>query len=110
MTYRFENMIACHLLKWCYYQQDTAGREAELRYFRDTDRREVDFVLLEDEKPIHFIECKLSDRQASPPLRYLKQRFATVPATQVILSPGVDVTNKDDIRICSADIFLDMWV
>lgn len=57
-----------------------------------------------DEKPFHFIECKLSDRQASPPLRYLKQRFVAIPAIQVILTPDVDVTNKDDIRICSADI------
>jgi predicted AAA+ superfamily ATPase len=110
MSYRFENMIACHLLKWCYYQQDALGRETELRYFRDVDRREVDFVLVEDEKPIHFIECKQSERQISPPLRYLKQRFDKVPATQVILPKGVDLTDKDDIRICSADIFLKNWL
>ena len=44
---RFENLVACHLLKWVHYQQDTQGRDLELRYFRDTDGREVDFVVVE---------------------------------------------------------------
>lgn len=42
---RFENMVACHLLKWVHWQQDTEGLDLELRYFRDTDGREVDFVV-----------------------------------------------------------------
>ena len=45
---RFENLVACHLLKWCYYRQDTRGNDTELRYFRDIDKREVDFVVLEE--------------------------------------------------------------
>ena len=32
---RFENLTACHLLKWCHFMEDTAGRGVELRYFRD---------------------------------------------------------------------------
>ncbi|MEQ1691887.1 MAG: AAA family ATPase, partial [Gemmatimonas sp.] len=32
---RFENLVASHLLKWVHFQQDTLGRELELRYFRD---------------------------------------------------------------------------
>ena len=44
---RFENLVGCHLLKWVYHEQDTAGRDLELRYFRDTDGREVDFVVTE---------------------------------------------------------------
>ena len=37
---RFENLVAAHLLKWVHHQQDTLGREVELRYFRDVDGRE----------------------------------------------------------------------
>lgn len=37
---RFENLVASHLLKWVHHQQDTAGRDLELRYFRDVDRRD----------------------------------------------------------------------
>ena len=56
---RFENMVACHLLKWVHYQQDTQGRDLELRYFRDVDRREVDLVVVEGREPILLVECKL---------------------------------------------------
>jgi len=45
---RFENLVACHLLKWCYFVQDTEGFHMELRYFRDVDKREIDFILLKD--------------------------------------------------------------
>jgi hypothetical protein len=44
---RFENLVASHLLKWVHFQIDTRGRELELRYFRDIDGREVDFVVTE---------------------------------------------------------------
>jgi predicted AAA+ superfamily ATPase len=104
--YRFENLVACHLLKWCFFLQDTQGRDTELRYFRDVDKREVDFVLIEDENPVHFIECKLSGKSLSPSLRYLKVRFPSVKATQISLEKNVDLMTKQGIRICSAHKFL----
>ena len=30
MGFRFENLVACHLLKWCFFLQDTQGRDIEL--------------------------------------------------------------------------------
>ena len=39
--------MASHLLKWVHFEQDARGRDLELRYFRDTDGREVDFVVVE---------------------------------------------------------------
>jgi predicted AAA+ superfamily ATPase len=104
--FRFENLVACHLLKWCFFVQDTEGRDAELRYFRDVDKREVDFVLVEDGKPTRFIECKSSGKDSSLSLRYLKKRFPSVSAIQVTLNPDVDLTTKEGIRICSAHLFL----
>jgi predicted AAA+ superfamily ATPase len=46
---RFENLVACALLKWVNFQEDTQGEEIELRYFRDVDGREVDFVVTKDQ-------------------------------------------------------------
>lgn len=77
-----------------------------LRYFRDVDKREVDFVVMEGQKPVHFIECKIKEKEASPALRYLKQRYSEVPAVQVVLEPDIDIVTKDGIRICSAHRFL----
>jgi hypothetical protein len=107
---RFENVIAFHLLKWIFYLQDTEGRNMELRYFRDIDKREVDFVIIEDGRPLHFIEAKLSGKAQSPSLRYLKQRFPSVSAIQLTLDDGTDVLTKDVIRICPAHLFLNELV
>ena len=106
MGKRFENLVACHLLKWCSFLQDTEGRDIELRYFRDVDKREVDFVIVEDGKPVHFIECKLSEKNPSRPLCYLKARFPYVQATQVSLENDMDLITKEGIRMCSAHLFL----
>jgi hypothetical protein len=65
-----ENLVASHLLKWCHFERDTKGRDLELTYFRDIDGREVDFVVLEDRKPIQFVECKSGGRAAPKGLRY----------------------------------------
>jgi len=108
---RFENMVACHLLKWVCFLQDSEGRDIELRYFRDIDRREVDFVVIEDDKPIYFIECKRSrDRQPTRALRYLKGKFPNTNTIQVVLDDGPDVMTKEDIRMCPAHVLLNEWV
>ena len=104
--YRFENLVACHLLRWCRFIEDSQGHEMELRYFRDVDRREVDFVLMRDGRPIHFIESKIKAREVSRPLRYLKERFPDVPAAQISLSGDQDLMTREGIRLCPAHVFL----
>jgi len=47
---RFENLVASQLLKYCHWVEDTEGYSMDLRYLRDTDKREVDFVVLRDRK------------------------------------------------------------
>ena len=103
---RLENLVASHLLKWCHFEQDTLGRDLELRYFRDIDRREVDFVILEEGKPIQFIECKNHGKEISRGLVYLKQRFPKVDAIQLTLEEGIDRINNQGIRRYSLIEFL----
>jgi uncharacterized protein len=103
---RFENMVACHLLKWCHYLEDTEGRGMELRYFRDVDLHEVDFVVLEDGEPLIFVECKTKDLNLSRGLLYLHERMPHVPAVQIVLEEERDFMHKTGIRICSAAKFL----
>ncbi|MBN1962065.1 MAG: ATP-binding protein [Deltaproteobacteria bacterium] len=107
---RFENLVACALLKWVDWQRDIEGKEYELRYFRDVDKREVDFVIVHQNEPYMFIECKWSDTAASPGLRYLAQRFPKVPAWQIAALGTKDVTTLDGIRLAPAVIFLSTLV
>lgn len=103
---RFENLVAFHLMKECHFLEDTEGRDTELRFFRDIEGREVDFVQLENKKPIRFIECKLSDTTISPSLLYLRRKFPQVPALQVIAKPNIDRVAQEGVRLVSADFFL----
>jgi uncharacterized protein len=103
---RFENLVACHLLKWCHYLIDTEGRAMELRYFRDVDKREVDFVVTEKNKPILFIEAKLSGKETNPALRYLHERFPNVDAYQISLKDEPGFMDKSGIRHLAASSYL----
>lgn len=106
MSKRFENLVASHLLKWVHFEQDTKGRNVELRYFRDIDGREVDFVLVEDAKPIMFVEAKWSDDEISKGLKYLKTRFPKVPSWQIHATGIKDYQTPDGIRATPAVNFL----
>lgn len=106
MGLRFENLTACHLLKWCHFVEDTQGFKMELRYFRDTDRREVDFVVMKEGEPVQFIECKSSEQKLNPHLRYLHLKYPKVPATQIFLEGDADIKTSEGIRICPATSYL----
>lgn len=72
--YRFENLVASHLLKFCHFREDTEGHAMELRFIRDTDKREVDFVVLQNKKPLFAVECKTGEKALSPAVRYFSER------------------------------------
>jgi uncharacterized protein len=103
---RFENFIGSHLLKWCHWIEDTEGFDMELRYFRDREQREVDFVVVRERKPILFCEVKLGDLKISPNLRYLKRQFPSVRAVQVSLEPIAARIDSDGIELMGALEFL----
>ncbi len=99
---RFENLVACHLLKWVHYEQDVNGRDLDLRYFRDIDRREVDFVVVEGRQPILMVECKWNDGEVDRSLRYLKTRFPQCDAWQVSAVGTKDYQTPEGIRVSPA--------
>jgi uncharacterized protein len=103
---RFENLVAMHLLKYVHYEQDTKGRELDLKYYRDIERREVDFIITENLKPILAIECKWTDEEISPSLKYFKNKFPKVKTYQLSAIGKKDYLSKEDIRVCPALDFL----
>jgi len=99
---RFENLVACHLQKWVHHQQDTRGRDVELRYFRDTDGREVDFVVVDRRRPLLGVECKWADVPVDKSLRYFKVRFPDCDAWQISATGRKHFVNPDGIRVAPA--------
>ncbi len=107
---RFENLVASHLLKWVHYRQDTEGLDLELRYFRDSEGREVDFVVVDRQTPVLMVESKLSDAKLDRSLRYLKLRFPDCPAWQASATGRKDFLSPEGIRVCPALTFLSTLV
>ena len=102
---RFENMVASHLLKAVHAWTDLGYGNFELWYWRDKQKREVDFVMTENRKPVVLIESRLSDTSFSPHLRYLSDQLAGVPHIQLLDEQGIDEA-KGNTRIVSADAYL----
>jgi len=80
---RFENLVACSLLKHLNAIEDYEGKRAELKYLRTKEKKEVDFALVVEDRPITLVETKLSDATASPTLKYFNRKYG-FPAVQVI--------------------------
>ncbi len=81
---RFENLIATHLLKKIHYLEDSKGFQFELRYIRDKEFREVDFVILKDNKIFALIEVKLSDDKISKSLQYYSEKLKPLHSIQIV--------------------------
>ena len=61
-------------MKYCHFYEDTAGENMELCYLRDKYKREIDFVVLRDARPIFAVECKSGEREPSRHIRYFAER------------------------------------
>jgi predicted AAA+ superfamily ATPase len=81
---RLENLVACALLKYCHFQRDVFGKNLELGYFRDREKREVDFVVTLNRRVLWCLEVKTSDDCLSLPLRYLHQRLRPKQSLQLV--------------------------
>lgn len=80
---RFENLVAGCLLKHLNAIEDYKGRRTSLKTLRTKEKKEVDFVLVVENKPVSLLEVKLSDADISPTLRYFHKKYG-IPAVQLV--------------------------
>jgi len=81
---RFENLVATSLLKRLHFLEDRDGYRYELRYIRDKEGREVDFVIVKEGELEELIEAKFSDENISKSLLYYAKRLNPKRATQIV--------------------------
>lgn len=103
---RFENMVAGHLLKAVHYWRDLGFGEYDLAYWRNREKLEVDFIVLNKRQPVAAIECKLSDETPSVGLLRFGEAFPQLPLIQLVRTPGINKRSKR-LRIASVTEFLD---
>lgn len=101
---RWENLVASHLLKYCHYREDTEGTKMELRFLRDTDGREIDFVVLEKKKPLFAVECKSGEKKISPHLKYFQERTG-IPKFYQVHRGQKEFSVSDTIHVLNFESF-----
>lgn len=82
---RAETLVACHLLKAVEGWTDLGFGDFELRYLRDKQKREVDFLVVRDRQPWFLVEVKLSDISLSPSLAHFQAQTRAPHAFQVVM-------------------------
>ncbi len=92
---RAETLCACHLLKAVDGWNDLGLGVFELRYVRDTQKREVDFLVTRDDRPWFLVEIKCGETSLSPSLAYFHDQLGCAHAFQVVM----------DRKYVSADCF-----
>jgi predicted AAA+ superfamily ATPase len=102
---RWENLVASQLLKYCHWMEDREGETMELRFLRDTDKREVDFVVLKNRKPLFAVECKSGEKAISPSIHYFAERTPIPVFYQV--HRGSKSYGTDRIRVLPFTRFCD---
>ena len=70
----------------------------ELRFLRDTDKREIDFVVLKNKKPIFAVECKTGEKSVSKNIYYFKQR-TRIPMFYQVHKQKKDYSPENGIRV-----------
>ena len=100
---RFENFIAAQLLKYCHFLEDTEGFRMDLRFLRDTDKREIDFVVLKEGLPLFAVECKTGEKNINPSLFYFMERTEIPKFYQV--HEGTKDYKKGGIRVLPVHTF-----
>jgi len=83
---RGETLVACHLLKAVEGWTDLGLGDFDLRYLRDKQKREVDFLVVKDRKPWFLVEVKMSDKALSPWLGYFQAQTNAPHAFQVVMN------------------------
>ena len=86
---RFENLVAAHLLKYCDYLTDTGVGNFELRYLRNKEKYEIDFLILKDKKAFLAIETKLSDGHPAPAWEKFMKQVGCSYGIQLVMKPDV---------------------
>ncbi len=92
---RAETFAACHLLKAVETWTDLGLGEFELRYVRDKEKREVDFLVVRDRRPWFLVEVKKGAKELSPSLPHFQAATGALHALQVVF----------DLEFVNADCF-----
>jgi predicted AAA+ superfamily ATPase len=96
---RFENFVASHLLKAVKTWKSIGEGNLKLHYIRDKEKREVDFLIAENLKPVCLIEAKIGEENISKDLLFYQEKLKVPVAIQLLNKSGVEKRMKINGRL-----------
>lgn len=79
---RFENMVAAELQRAVVLWNDLGYGRFSLHFIRDKNKREVDFLIVDEGAPLLLVEAKLGDTNPAKALRFFQEQLR-IPAVQL---------------------------
>ncbi len=99
---RFENLVACHLLKACHFWTDTGEGTFDLYYLRNKEKQEIDFLIVRDGVPWLPVEAKLSDTEPSTNWAKFAALLPCKRGLQIVRQPAWKVHEFGDAQVLVA--------
>ena len=106
---RFENLVACHLLKAVDMWNDLGLGDYALYYIRNKAKAEVDFLVAKNGSPWFLVEAKTSETNITPALAAMQKATGAAHAFQVVRDlpySGADAFSYREPVAVSAQSFL----
>ncbi len=95
----------------CEFWTDTAQGVFELRYVRNKDQREVDFLVLRNKEPWYLFECKSQETKGGTDLLRYQSLICAPHAVQLVHVKGFDRVDKTSgVRVVDYARFFSGWV
>ena len=111
---RFENLVAVHLFKYVSYINDLGLGELSLRYVRDKQKCEIDFLICQKKKPWILVECKLTNESPSPNFKKFAEILGVKHCFQItqedIQTTSFHINNETNLIVMPAASFLSLLV
>jgi len=79
---KFENMVACELWRATTLWTDLGLGNYSLHFIKDKEKREVDFLIVKNNKPFLLVEAKISEKQPGKALIAFQTKLR-IPAVQL---------------------------
>ena len=106
VSLRLENLTACSLLKEIHFREDVKGEDWKLYYLKNKDRKEVDFLVVNERQPVCMVEVKTSQDTLSEGIRWFSKSLKNIKAVQLVKTLKREKTFPGDVQIRKASFWL----
>ena len=105
-SFKLENLTACALLKEIHFRNDVKGEEYQLFYLRNKDKKEIDFLIVKDNRPVCMLEVKSSQSTLSEGFSAFLRAFKNIKVIQLVKNLKREKTFPNGAQIRKASTWL----